>query len=339
MKTPLISVLIPIYNKEKYLKSCLDSVLNQTYKNLEVILINDGSTDKSKEICEKYKEIDNRVRLINQENKGISEARNKAIELSTGDFFVNVNADDLIANDYCETLLNAIIKTDADLATCAFKVIPETAKIQNKSIKDYEIIVYDKTTFLKNIYLKHMSGNRYGSDVTTIYRKNLHGNVKYPKNLYSAMDGYYYMSIWEKSNKFAVVKAEKYFWRTNSTSQSKNIDEKNLESFLKYSEFLYDLSIKYSDDLSNLILCERIIASYIPIRYIIISNNNDAEKYDSYRKLNKTLIHNINKKHKKTLPNMIKRDIFIIKHTNGFIRRLLLRINSKINSIKNKISK
>ena len=101
----MISVIVPVYNVEKYLEECLDSIQDQTYSDIEVILVNDGSTDSSKEICKKYCKQDSRFLLINQENQGLSAARNKGVEISTGEYIVFVDSDDIIKTNYLEKLM------------------------------------------------------------------------------------------------------------------------------------------------------------------------------------------------------------------------------------------
>ena len=101
----MISVIVPVYNVEKYLEECLDSIQNQTFSNIEIILVNDGSSDNSKEICKKYCEQDNRFKLINQTNQGQSVARNTGVAASKGEFIAFVDSDDIIRQDYLEVLM------------------------------------------------------------------------------------------------------------------------------------------------------------------------------------------------------------------------------------------
>ena len=116
MNKPKISVIVPVYNVDRYLEICIDSLINQTYDNLEIILINDGSTDDSKLICEKYLKLDKRIKLINQKNKGVSSARNNGIRNSSGEYIVFVDSDDWVDLDYFERLYNAAKKYDSDIA-------------------------------------------------------------------------------------------------------------------------------------------------------------------------------------------------------------------------------
>lgn len=110
-----ISIIIPVYNVEKYISICLDSAVNQTYKDLEIVLINDGSTDTSKQIIEEYAIKDPRIKIINQSNKGISATRNEGIQNSSGEYIVFIDSDDWIDLNTCELALEALRKNNADL--------------------------------------------------------------------------------------------------------------------------------------------------------------------------------------------------------------------------------
>ena len=99
-----ISIIIPVYNAEKYLAQCIESIIKQTYSNLEIIIINDGSTDRSLEICNFYKENDQRIVVFNQNNSGVSVARNKGLDISNGEFIMFVDADDWLNADFVESL-------------------------------------------------------------------------------------------------------------------------------------------------------------------------------------------------------------------------------------------
>lgn len=113
-----ISVIVPVYNVQPYLRRCLDSVVNQTFSDLEILLIDDGSTDKSGEICDEYARADNRIRVIHKQNAGISAARNTGIDIAAGRFIGFIDSDDYIAPDMYEQLRNEIIKQNAGMAVC-----------------------------------------------------------------------------------------------------------------------------------------------------------------------------------------------------------------------------
>lgn len=112
----MVSIILPIYNKERELTQCLKSILNQTYRKLEIILVNDGSKDTSKDICERFLERDNRIKLINKKNEGVELARITGLEYATGDYIMFIDPDDWIPNDAIELLLKSLRKEDADVS-------------------------------------------------------------------------------------------------------------------------------------------------------------------------------------------------------------------------------
>lgn len=115
---PLISIVIPVYNVEKYLNDCMNSVLNQTYQNIEIILVDDGATDNSGQLCEKYKEQDSRVQVIHKENGGLSDARNYGIDAVQGDYIMFIDSDDQVDLRMVEILVDTLLCADADIAIC-----------------------------------------------------------------------------------------------------------------------------------------------------------------------------------------------------------------------------
>lgn len=150
----LISIIVPVYNVKKYLKKCLDSLLNQTYKNLEVILVNDGSTDGSDKICDEYAEKDSRVVCISQQNLGLSAARNAGMKIAKGQYFAFVDSDDYVHKDFILTLYKCIKKNNASIALCQRLEIDENAinkKIDECVINDdkNEYIISGKDAFLE----------------------------------------------------------------------------------------------------------------------------------------------------------------------------------------------
>ena len=115
MDDNLISIIIPVYNVEKYLKKCINSVINQSHKNLEIILIDDGSTDKSGIILDEYAKIDERIKVYHKKNGGLSSARNYGIKRSNGNYICFIDSDDFISKYMIENLLNNLLKTQSDI--------------------------------------------------------------------------------------------------------------------------------------------------------------------------------------------------------------------------------
>ncbi len=118
--SPLISVIVPVYNTAPYLKRCINSILNQTYKELEIICVDDGSVDQSPKILDEFADLDDRIKVYHVENQGVSSARNKALMAATGSYIGFVDSDDYLSVDYYEELVNVIVHGDVDIATCGY---------------------------------------------------------------------------------------------------------------------------------------------------------------------------------------------------------------------------
>ena len=130
-----ISVIVPIYNVEKYLEKCLDSIINQTYKNLEIILVNDGSTDSCRDIMEKYAKLDKRIIIVDKTNGGLSDARNAGTKIATGKLISYIDSDDYIEKDMIEYLYKGIKEYNSDISICGTIVEYEWGKKIVKSAK------------------------------------------------------------------------------------------------------------------------------------------------------------------------------------------------------------
>lgn len=139
----MINIIVPVYNTATYLPQCLDSLVNQTYRDIEIICVNDGSTDNSPDILKAYAERDSRILVIHQENLGLSGARNKGLESARGEWVMFVDSDDWIGTDCCKTLLS---HTDKQTDVCLFSYIREFA---NQSFPQY--LFSDKRWFIKDL--------------------------------------------------------------------------------------------------------------------------------------------------------------------------------------------
>ncbi len=174
--TPLISVIIPIYKVEYYIHKCIDSVLNQSYKNLEIILVDKGPPDRCGGICDEYAMVDNRIKVIHKENGGLSDARNVGIESATGSYITLIDGDDWIHNKYIEKLYKLIKIKNADIAVCNFiKTYTENVP----QVED-EIIICE---FSNIEALKQLTDKYYIQMVVAwgkLYKKELFEHIRYP---------------------------------------------------------------------------------------------------------------------------------------------------------------
>ena len=175
---PLISVIVPVYNVEKYLCRCVDSLLEQTYRELEILLVNDGSTDHCGTICDEYAQKDARVRVIHKPNGGLADARNAALDVAQGRYFTFVDSDDWVSPDYVGNLYRALKKADADFSISCFVEIFEkdpTTPEPSHELKGFEVLSREEC--LKRMLYQD------GIDVTTptkLYKRELFDGLRYP---------------------------------------------------------------------------------------------------------------------------------------------------------------
>lgn len=176
MKEQLISVIIPVYNEEKYLPQCLDSLIGQTYQNLEIILVDDASADTSLDICLRYQERDARIRVIKKEkNAGISAARNAGIEVCRGQYIYFLDSDDFILPETLTRMYEAIVKNDADIAICAM----ERVDVSGRGI---EVLTLPEIacTDVKKVYELLSQGSMTCMVQTKLYRRRLFEKLRFP---------------------------------------------------------------------------------------------------------------------------------------------------------------
>ena len=142
----LISIIVPVYNVEQYLEKCVCSIINQTYKNLEIILVDDGATDSSGNMCDELAKSDNRIKVYHKENGGLSDARNYGVERATGEYIGFVDSDDYIDSEMYEKLYEAIKKEDVDVAECNFRFIYSNRITNYTDDKYYLVLNKDEYT-------------------------------------------------------------------------------------------------------------------------------------------------------------------------------------------------
>lgn len=185
-----VSVIVPIYKVEPYLRRAIDSIIKQSYSNLEIILVDDGSPDKCGEICDEYGLLDDRIKVIHKENGGLSDARNAGLDIATGEYIAFVDSDDYIAGDYVETLLAALNEHDADVAMCSYAVtssleydgsIFEEGHDDDKK-RDGAIEVCSREELLKNLYdANHCDATYFIVAWNKLYKASLWEGIRFPK--------------------------------------------------------------------------------------------------------------------------------------------------------------
>lgn len=169
---PAISIIVPIYNAEQYLKECIDSIIAQTFMDFELILVNDGSTDNCGRICDEYASKDKRIKVIHKENGGVSDARNKGLEISEGDYIGFVDSDDWIENNMYEILYKLCLDTKSDISICRIKR-------GFGPCEGEDIHIFDGLIVIKNLYNGQLPDF---SVCNKLFSKKVLENIKFPKN-------------------------------------------------------------------------------------------------------------------------------------------------------------
>lgn len=235
----LISVIIPVYKVEKYLKKCIESVQKQTYSNIEVILVEDGSPDDCGKICDEYEKKDKRIKVIHKNNGGLSEARNFGIDKANGKYITFIDSDDFVDDVYVEELYKVLISYDADMAIGAHRVL-YSEKVIDKSTN--ECYCADSETILEKILYDD------GIDLSAwakLYKIELFKNIRFPKGrLYEDAATTY--KLVDLSTKIAVKSTAIYNYviRKDSISNN-NFSEKKLDLITSTNEMTEYIKNKY----------------------------------------------------------------------------------------------
>ena len=240
-KNILVSVIIPVYNIENYIYRCVNSIINQTHSELEILLIDDGSTDGSKKVCDELAKTDNRITVLHQENQGPSEARNLGINNSHGDYISFVDGDDYINPRMIEILIKEIIDNNSDISVCGVKKVLDSNDelLEFANIEDYKIYNV-KQDEIFDLYFK--SDIHYDLNVVwnKIYKKVLFENIKFTKGILHEDNDISY-KLMDKSRQLTIVYCDLYYYvqRIGSTMH-KTIDSKRSEDIIYVNSNMID---------------------------------------------------------------------------------------------------
>ena len=244
-KDSLISIVIPIYNAEKYLEECLNSIKNQTYKNIEVIMVNDGSKDDSETICKRFSEDDARFRYFTKVNGGVSSARNLGLDNVKGDYITFIDADDWIEEKHLELLINSIKKTNSDIGVSSYKEFnnKDTYYIrvytkQEKNLLNFEKMNRDE--FL-TLFPKLMSTNVcFNNAVSKLFRKDLVKNLRFDTSIKYGEDLDFYFRLYMNVDSISYVNELTYVYRIHGDSTTSNFNQEHAEQELTIFKQMYE---------------------------------------------------------------------------------------------------
>ena len=278
---PIVSVIIPVYNVEQYLKRCIDSVIDQTYRNLEIILVDDGSNDGSGEICDNSAQNDSRIKVIHKSNGGLSDARNAGIDRSTGIYIMFVDSDDWINRECVELLIRALQHGKAQISACAYQ---KTDRFREDSVVDRDIKTYEEMWTIDDAYI-HLFLNKEidNSAWAKLYNRSLFENIRFPVGkLYE--DQFVTYKLFHIAQRIIYVRQVLYYYfdRPGSIQNEpftiRKMDE--LEAALECVKFVDEVY----PHLHEAVIC-RLVSSCFHMIFAIYDQKKWNREYDILKKI------------------------------------------------------
>ena len=207
----MVSVIIPVYNVEKYLRRCVDSVLAQTYQNIEIILVDDGSPDGCGAICDEYAKKDGRIKVIHKLNGGLSSARNAGLDIAVGNYIVFIDSDDWVDARFVEVLRNALVDNGADMSACLFCRAKDETAVRNFTQKNTEIITEDKffCALQENSYAGYACNKLFKREIIAKHR------LRFDEKIFNGEDFPFALDYLQYAKKVVFEKQDLYFYFFN----------------------------------------------------------------------------------------------------------------------------
>lgn len=279
-----ISVIIPIYNAEKYLDSCIQSVLNQTYSMWELILIDDGSTDQSGAIADKYERIEKRVRVVHKENAGVSNARNQGLDIAKGEYVAFLDADDELTQDCLEKMLTIAIDEQADIVA---------GRSSDDAVLDNRMTIWRGKTALKNSL---MDNPFTYSSCAKLIRKSCIGETRFIPEIKINEDSYFVFQLLCKEPVFVGTEDKVYLYRNNPESASRAVFSEKFFDILRVADLKYETIQKQFPEMLGLAKNMQLKAK-MNLLYILANRT-----VNEYHELEKKLILWVQKNKKYYIP-------------------------------------
>lgn len=251
MNKDLISIVIPVYNIENYIEKCIKSIVQQTYENIEIIIVDDGSTDSSGTLCDQLGRNDKRIIVIHKENGGLSDARNKGIDRASGKYICFIDGDDFIAEDFITTLYNSLKNNNADLAVCEFDYIDNNGKRINHPIDSGALRILNTHDAIQILLQQKPYSN---SACGKMFKLADFDNIKFPyRRLYEDTATVYKLFL--KCNKVVFTAKAMYYYVWRNQSISKSGFSINQMDGLYYAELMVNEIVTVFPDLDELGMC------------------------------------------------------------------------------------
>lgn len=307
----LVSIIVPIYNAEKYLCDCLDSLVLQSYKNIEIILVNDGSTDNSFKICTKFETQDLRVKIVNKENGGVASARNLGLTIAKGEYILFVDSDDFVDKNYVSKMCEEALKNSSDLVFCQYASYIDGKIVNVKESLPHILTVDIKNDEFKNFVCGFLPVKRSYSTIAfrVLYKKEVINRIYFDLNLRIGEDWVFLLKAIFNSKKITSIGYHLYYYRKNQQSVTHSYRKNYLENQLKlYNEIGGIFACFDSDEVqsaltvNNALLCYSAFLNEIRYRNVgwgkEINKIRKSELYPYFRLKNGLKIRGLKSKFK-----------------------------------------
>ncbi|MEE3342814.1 MAG: glycosyltransferase family 2 protein [Bacilli bacterium] len=270
-----ISIIVPVYNSEKFLDKCIQSVLNQSYQNFELVLVNDGSTDNSLSIIEKYTK-DNRIKLINKKNSGVSDTRNVGIEVATGDLIMFLDSDDYFEENYLYEMITELNNNNCELVISGLTYRDENYKLLKKQLYTNKT----KKINFNDIILDMINTLYFSSCYKMLFKKSFleEKNIKFDKNLKYGEDTMFAYNLLKNCSSIFYINSTGYNYVQNSSSV---LHKNDLNSIIKYMDDSIFLLSNFEEDIEDqYIIPNRILTKYnICLKKLCINKDFTFKKF------------------------------------------------------------
>lgn len=285
MNKDKVSIIVPVYNVEKYLEKCLKSLISQSYKNIEIILIDDGSKDNSGRICDEYKRKDSRIKVIHKENAGVSEARNSGLQKAIGKYICFVDADDFVMNDYVEYMYELIVKNSSEIAICT-KIF---SNFDENQTSDEAIEALDGENAVIRILNYRIPIGVYSK----IFKKDLikDNKIRFFKDIYMGEGFNFNVTCFQRAKKVVISNHKVYYYRRdNSTSATTKFSIKKCENSLYAMKVMHDNLIIRTEHVINSwkYALWRTYSDAFDYIYLGDGKKDNLDKFKEYKKYIKT---------------------------------------------------
>lgn len=275
---PLITVIVPCYKVERYLQRCVDSILQQTYSNLEIILVDDGSLDKTAHICDEYEKKDLRVKVIHKNNGGASDARNVALDVANGEYVTFVDSDDQVDKEYVEVLYRLIIKSNSDISVVKLKEVLESDNIENVELeKNDNHQVFSGLGAIELMFYQELFDS---TSPCKLYKMSLFSNIRFPKGvIFEDLATIYRVFLLAENVVVSSSELYYYFLREGSVEGQSFSDKKYNDTMFVYEQIIHDERLK---SISDSVTCR--MFSFL-FRLYLSMPSDDERKKDLWHKL------------------------------------------------------